>query len=338
MWTREATSILIEEYQANDCMWMTTSPFYRNKQKRTEALVQIALKVSKCRSQTSVEDIKNKINGIRTQYVSEINKLIIAGNRGDVYEPTLWCFDLLSFLKPFTQPKQRALNGSWPRTILPKPYKPSFTANAKPSIHTYSSPPSAARQPSVNAVSDKNCIIIKEENEDDDIELIEEEDTLQTDEDYSNISAYHPEQTLEECHEEQYQPGATKQSSPSTSNLDSGFDETHEQDRFRRLFSPENNPEVTLVPKRDLMKRKTEDATDDVEEKKKKMDEYKVEKRQEDTEDRISIFGKFVISRMRTVTDKVLLMKLEHTIQNAIIDAQLKQTELDEKNTKEDSG
>lgn len=35
MWTREATSMLIEEYQANECMWMTTSPFYRNKQKRT---------------------------------------------------------------------------------------------------------------------------------------------------------------------------------------------------------------------------------------------------------------------------------------------------------------
>lgn len=235
----------------------------------------------------------------------------------------------------------------------PKPYKPSFASNAKTpnQPQTYNSSPTATQQSSINSnvPADKNCIIIKEENEDDDIELIEEEDTLQTDEDYSNISAYHPEQTLEEFHEEQeepYQQSSTspaKQSSPSTSNLDSGFDESHtqEQDRFRRLFSPGINPEVTLVPKRDLLKRKTEELADNedyVTEKKKKIEEYKVEKREEETDDRISIFGKFVMSRMRTITDKVLLMKLEHTIQNAIIDAQIKQTELDEKKTKEDSG
>lgn len=48
-----------------------------------------------------------------------------------------------------------------------------------------------------------------------------------------------------------------------------------------------------------------------------------------ESENWLDIFGKFVSSQMRLITDKTLLIQLQHTIQNAIMDTQLKQIELD---------
>lgn len=46
--------------------------------------------------------------------------------------------------------------------------------------------------------------------------------------------------------------------------------------------------------------------------------------------DNIELFGKFVSSQMRQITNKTLLIKLQHTIQTAIMDAQLRQIEMDD--------
>lgn len=34
MWNREQTKALIHEYSQNECLWNTTSPIYRHRQKR----------------------------------------------------------------------------------------------------------------------------------------------------------------------------------------------------------------------------------------------------------------------------------------------------------------
>lgn len=53
--------------------------------------------------------MKNKINGIRTQYVAEKNKVAFyaKSNPSLEYEPSLWCYDKLSFLAPYTTLKTK---------------------------------------------------------------------------------------------------------------------------------------------------------------------------------------------------------------------------------------
>lgn len=46
--------------------------------------------------------------------------------------------------------------------------------------------------------------------------------------------------------------------------------------------------------------------------------------------DNLELFGRFVTSQMRQITNKMLLVKLQHTIQSAIMETQLQQIELDE--------
>lgn len=46
--------------------------------------------------------------------------------------------------------------------------------------------------------------------------------------------------------------------------------------------------------------------------------------------DNLDLFGRFVTSQMRQITSKTLLVKLQHTIQSAIMETQLQQIELDE--------
>lgn len=50
----------------------------------------------------SVEDIRKKINNLRTQFFAELNKVkksMVSGTSADdIYIPTLWCFDQLAFL------------------------------------------------------------------------------------------------------------------------------------------------------------------------------------------------------------------------------------------------
>lgn len=71
----------------------------------TDALEKIAQQIGKSIPGLTVEDIKNKINGIRSQYVSELNRVLTAESKSEPFEPTLWFFDKISFLKGYTQPK-----------------------------------------------------------------------------------------------------------------------------------------------------------------------------------------------------------------------------------------
>lgn len=95
-----------------------------------------------------------------------------------------------------------------------------------------------------------------------------------------------------------------------------------EQDNLLKFISTARNSEITIIPK----KRKIEDAEEN-ETKNTKM------KKCENCEDitRMDVFGQFVATQVQTITNKTLRLKLMHTIQNAIIDAQIKQIDEDEK-------
>lgn len=177
-----------------------------------------------------------------------------------------------------------------------------------------------------------NSSTIKAEpdEDNDDIEIIEE-DIWQSDIESSNHSSL-PTDPLKEDQRINIQDLSW---TICSNNSKKEQEETEEQ-KLQRIFSPvQNNPEVTLVPKRDLKQKRSIDETplQETEEKRSKMDITLEPKAEEN--DRITIFGKFVLSQLRTIVDPLLLMKLEHTIQNAIIETQLKQVELQEKKKQE---
>lgn len=60
------------------------------------------------------EDIKKKINSVRTQFFSELNKVkksIVSGaGADDIYVPTLWCYEQLSFLNDSNETRESESN------------------------------------------------------------------------------------------------------------------------------------------------------------------------------------------------------------------------------------
>jgi protein gp37 len=65
--------IIIEEYEKS--MYNVQHTFYKNKTKRQECLKRITNIVNEfCGISTTDEDVKKKINGLRTQFFNEISK------------------------------------------------------------------------------------------------------------------------------------------------------------------------------------------------------------------------------------------------------------------------
>lgn len=62
----------------------------------------------------TVDDVRRKINSLRTQFFAEHNKIskskVSGSGTDDIYISTLWCYDLLSFLNDSTQTRQSQSN------------------------------------------------------------------------------------------------------------------------------------------------------------------------------------------------------------------------------------
>ncbi|KAF5287725.1 hypothetical protein FQA39_LY15745 [Lamprigera yunnana] len=73
-WSQEHVQSLIECYRANECLYMVTSPRYKNKHARSAALEQIVKCLKSLGRNCTIADIKSKWNGPRTNYLSECRK------------------------------------------------------------------------------------------------------------------------------------------------------------------------------------------------------------------------------------------------------------------------
>jgi hypothetical protein len=103
LWNRESTSDLIELYKKYPVLYAPKHGNYKNKRKRLEVLKVIRSDMNRRGRKMTVEDIRKKIQGLRTQYahqLSKIRKSQLSGARpDDVYKPKLWCFEQLEFLR-----------------------------------------------------------------------------------------------------------------------------------------------------------------------------------------------------------------------------------------------
>ncbi|KAF5285977.1 hypothetical protein FQA39_LY16488 [Lamprigera yunnana] len=109
-WSQEHVQALIECYRANECLYMVTSPWYKNKHARSAVLQQIVECLKSLGRKCTIAEIKSKWNGLRTNYLSECRKYESTQKSGagadDILKPSLWYFDLMRFIDKYSNPRQ----------------------------------------------------------------------------------------------------------------------------------------------------------------------------------------------------------------------------------------
>lgn len=102
-WSRVAIMHLIDLYRQNPCLWNVRLVTYKDRNKRAAALEKICNEMEKIGVCLTVDDIKKKIDTLRSQHRRELRKKKKKTQKSgagteDIHTPTLWCFDSLSFL------------------------------------------------------------------------------------------------------------------------------------------------------------------------------------------------------------------------------------------------
>ncbi|KAK9744622.1 Alcohol dehydrogenase transcription factor Myb/SANT-like [Popillia japonica] len=107
-WSHEQVEELIELYKARPCLYAIKTPQYKNRHARTKALEEIETALKNIRRNTTVAEIKAKINTLRSNFLAEVRKIknIKSGaGEDEVYTTTLWYFDLMYFILEHTAPR-----------------------------------------------------------------------------------------------------------------------------------------------------------------------------------------------------------------------------------------
>ncbi|KAF2890191.1 hypothetical protein ILUMI_15982 [Ignelater luminosus] len=98
-WNQELTVSLIQFYEQQPVLYQASHPHYKNKPKRLQALQTIQKQlVDSCPLAASqglqIDDVKEKLHTLRTQYFKEINKIKVNQHSGagveEMYTPKLW--------------------------------------------------------------------------------------------------------------------------------------------------------------------------------------------------------------------------------------------------------
>lgn len=100
---RENVRTLVMLYEQHPCLYVTKSAEYHNRNKRDQALQTICRNYEEITKQPiTVDAVKKKINNLRSQYLEQINKIrqskVSGASADEVYKPTWWLFDDMSFL------------------------------------------------------------------------------------------------------------------------------------------------------------------------------------------------------------------------------------------------
>ncbi|KAK9875804.1 hypothetical protein WA026_009592 [Henosepilachna vigintioctopunctata] len=102
-WGREYSSLAINLYKKYTCLYSLTDPNYKSKHKRNEAIKSITEELmTKTGKIFLQDDVRRKIHLLRGQFMYEYRKIQKhkqAGNDISSYRPSLWCFNMLTFLK-----------------------------------------------------------------------------------------------------------------------------------------------------------------------------------------------------------------------------------------------
>ncbi|CAI6357597.1 unnamed protein product [Macrosiphum euphorbiae] len=92
---------LIELYRNHSCLWNVKCKDYSNKIKRNSSYEILLKKLKEIYPEATTELLKKKINNIRTTFRRELKKvessMCTGSSTENVYEPSIWYYDLLYF-------------------------------------------------------------------------------------------------------------------------------------------------------------------------------------------------------------------------------------------------
>ncbi|XP_018026405.1 uncharacterized protein LOC108681840 [Hyalella azteca] len=101
-WTRTSTMMFIDALKQHPCLWQIKSAQYKDRGLRFAALKNIVAIMRQSIYDIEVDDVRKKINTLRTQFRREYKNVIDMRNANDgsedAYIPKLWCYDNLLFL------------------------------------------------------------------------------------------------------------------------------------------------------------------------------------------------------------------------------------------------
>ena len=89
---------LIELYRDLTPLWQTRSKDYNDRTKRAEAYDQLLAKYHERFPDATMDELKRRINTLRTNFRKELKKVLKSGKTGQVYASRAWHFQHLMFL------------------------------------------------------------------------------------------------------------------------------------------------------------------------------------------------------------------------------------------------
>uniref|UniRef100_A0A1A9WCE1 MADF domain-containing protein n=1 Tax=Glossina brevipalpis TaxID=37001 RepID=A0A1A9WCE1_9MUSC len=96
---RQYLRAFIQTYRNLPVLWDTSLRDYTNRDKRAEAYQQLVPIYRYLKRDANLEDVKKKINTLRTNYRKELKVVESARREGNVYQPRCWTFYELDFLR-----------------------------------------------------------------------------------------------------------------------------------------------------------------------------------------------------------------------------------------------
>lgn len=114
-WNTEFFTEFIEAYRTLPELWRVKSKEYSNRDKKNAAYEQLLTKLREIEPDATIDEVKRKINSIRTSWRKEEHKRVLCSKKSgtateDIYEPNLWYYDLLIFLYYQETPKPSTSN------------------------------------------------------------------------------------------------------------------------------------------------------------------------------------------------------------------------------------
>lgn len=108
--SREFISELIDLYRQNECLWKIKSKEHSDKHKKNAAYHILIEKMKEVDPAANKDMVVKKINSLRTCFRKELKKYNSSLKSGtgteDIYKPSLWYFDMLTFLTDQETPRQ----------------------------------------------------------------------------------------------------------------------------------------------------------------------------------------------------------------------------------------
>lgn len=101
---KEHLSEFLGLYRSLPLLWDTQDKDYYNKFKKTKAYKTLLTKYQEKFPHATENDVKKRLNALRTNFRKELRKVVRYLKMGEVYQPKLWYFNELSFLRGLRRP------------------------------------------------------------------------------------------------------------------------------------------------------------------------------------------------------------------------------------------